>query len=237
MYSPFLSGNYLLYILFSLPALILGLWAQARVKNAMNRYSRVRTYIGLTGAEVARRILDNNGLRHVAVEQTHGFLSDHYDPGKKVLRLSQAVYASNSVAANGVAAHEAGHALQDADGYAPLKFRSAMVPTVQIGSWFGPIIFMIGLFMNSASGNTVAWIGLIAFALTALFAVITLPVELDATRRAKGWLTDTGMIIGDERRGIDSVLNAAALTYVAGATQAISTVLYYLFLLMGRSRD
>lgn len=237
MFFPFLSGGYGLYILFSLPALILGLWAQAKVRGAMNKYSRVRTYQGLTGAEVARKILDNNGLRSVQVEETQGFLSDHYDPRAKVLRLSPGVYRSNSVAATGVAAHEVGHALQDSAGYAPLQLRSAMVPTVQIGSWLGPIIFMIGLFMNSATGTTVAWIGLVAFALVAIFAVVTLPVELDATRRAKEWLTDSGMIIGEERKGIDSVLNAAALTYVAGAIQAISTLMYYFFLLSGRRRE
>jgi Zn-dependent membrane protease YugP len=230
-------GGYGLYILFSLPALLLGLWAQMKVKGAMNKYSKIRTYLGLTGAEVARRILDNNGLGNVQIEQTSGFLSDHYDPRGKVLRLSPGVYQSNSVAATGVAAHEVGHALQDSAGYAPLQLRSAMVPTVQIGSWLGPIVFMVGLFMNSATGTTVAWIGLFAFALTAIFALVTLPVELDATRRAKEWLTDTGMIIGEERKGINGVLDAAALTYVAGAAQAVTTLLYYFFLLTGRSRD
>jgi uncharacterized protein len=234
MFFPFLSGGYTLYILFSLPALLLGLWAQMKVKGAINQYSKVRTYLGLTGAEVARKILDNNGLRNVTIEQTNGFLSDHYDPRSKVLRLSPGIYNSNSIAATGVAAHECGHALQDSAGYVPLQFRSAMVPTVQIGSWLGPIIFMIGLFINSTTGTTIAWIGLFAFGLTALFALVTLPVELDATSRAKAWLTDSGMIIGDERKGIDKVLDAAALTYVAGAIQAVSTLLYYFFLLSGR---
>lgn len=237
MYLPFLTGTYGLYILFSLPALILGLWAQAKVRGAMNKYSRIRTYTGMTGADVARKILDSNGLRNVRIEQTGGVLSDHYDPRGKVLRLSQGVFQSNSIAAAGVAAHEAGHALQDLEGYTPLQLRSAMVPTVQIGSWLGPIIFMLGLFMNSAAGTTVAWIGLIAFALTAIFALVTLPVELDATRRAKEWLANTGMVMGQEREGVEKVLGAAAWTYVAGAVQAVTTLLYYGFLLTGRRRD
>ncbi len=234
---PFFPG-YGLYILISLPALLLGLWAQLKVTSAFNRYSRVRSNIGLTGGEIARRMLNANGLGHVRVEETHGFLSDHYDPTQKVLRLSPSVYKSNSLAAAGVAAHEAGHALQDQQAYAPLKIRSAMVPTVQIGSWLGPVIFMVGLLMSSAFGERLAWIGLILFAATALFALVTLPVEFDATRRAKEWLFNSGVIYQGEAAGVNSVLNAAALTYVAAAIQAISTLLYYALLLMGnRNRD
>jgi len=227
-------GGYGLYLLFSLPALLLGLWAQLKVQSAFNKFSRIRSYVGLTGAQVARRMLDSNGLSDVRVEETHGFLSDHYDPVHKVLRLSPQVYRSNSLAAAGIAAHEAGHALQDGVGYAPLKFRTAMVPTVQIGSWLGPIIFMVGLFITSSFGTQLAWFGLLLFSLTALFAVITLPVELDASRRAKAWLTTSGVIYSQEINGVNSVLDAAALTYVAAAIQAISTVLYYAFLLLGR---
>jgi uncharacterized protein len=233
----FYGGGYGLYFLFALPALLLGLWAQMKVKSAFNQYSKVRSYIGLTGAQIARRMLDSNGLNNVKVEQVNGFLSDHYDPGSKVLRLSQDVYASPSLAAAGVAAHEAGHALQDKDAFALLRLRSAMVPTVQIGSWLGPIIFMVGLFMATTMGTKIAWIGLILFAATAVFALITLPVELDATRRAKAWLTTSGVIYQQEAKGINSVLDAAALTYVAGAIQAVSTILYYLFLLSGRRRN
>ena len=234
---PFFSG-YGLYILISLPALLLGLWAQHKVSSAFNKYSRVRSNIGLTGNEIARKMLYSSGLNQVRIEQTRGFLSDHYDPTQKVLRLSPAVYGSNSLAAAGVAAHEAGHALQDQTAYAPLKFRSAMVPTVQIGSWLGPIIFMVGLLMSSAFGERLAWIGLILFAATALFALVTLPVEFDATRRAKAWLFNSGVIYQGEAAGINSVLDAAALTYVAAAIQALSTLLYYAMLLMGsRNRD
>ncbi len=227
-------GGYGLYILFSLPALLLGFWAQLKVQSAFKKYSQVRTANGMTGAQIARRILDANGLYNVNVEQVQGFLSDHYDPRSKVLRLSPQVYQSNSLAAAGVAAHEAGHAIQDSQGYLMLQFRSAMVPTVQIGSWLGPIVFMIGLLFQSTLGTGLAWVGLGLFALTALFAVVTLPVEFDASRRAKSWLSDTGLVYQTEMGGVNSVLDAAALTYVAGAIQAVSTLLYYAFLLLGR---
>jgi uncharacterized protein len=230
-------GGYGLYILFSLPALLLGLWAQLKVKSAFNKFSKVRSYLGLTGAEIARRVLDLNGLTNVRIEEINGFLSDHYDPGKKVLRLSSNVYRSNSLAAAGVAAHESGHAIQDQEGYWFLKVRSAMVPAVQIGSWMGPIIFMVGLLLQSTFGTNVAWFGLILFSATAAFALITLPVEFDATRRAKEFLSTSGVINGNEMVAIHKVLDAAALTYVAGAAQAISTILYYLFLLTGRRRN
>lgn len=233
---PFFGG-YGIYLLFSLPALLLGLWAQFKVQNSFRKYSQVRTYTGLTGAEVARRMLDSNGLNNVKVEQVAGMLSDHYDPRAKVLRLSQGVYASNSVAAAGIAAHEAGHAVQDRERYAFLNLRSLMVPSVQIGSWLGPIIFMVGLFMAGQTGTTIAWAGLGLFAATAVFALVTLPVEFNASNRAKAWLATSGVIYNEEQRGINAVLDAAALTYVAAAIQAISTILYYVFLLMGRSRD
>jgi len=227
-------GGYGLYILISLPALLLGFWAQAKVKSAFNKYSKVRTARGLAGAQVARLILDSNGLHSVNVEEVNGFLSDHYDPRSKILRLSSDVYKSPSLAAVGVAAHEAGHAIQDQQGYAALNLRSAMVPSVQIGSWLGPIIFFIGLFLNSALGQSLAWVGLILFGATALFAVVTLPVEFDASKRAKAILVNQGVVTSTELQGVNAVLDAAALTYVAAALQAISTLLYYAFILVGR---
>lgn len=236
MYPIF--GNYGLYLLLSLPALLLGFWAQLKVQAAFNKYSQVRSFVGLTGAQVARRILDMNGLNHVRVEEVGGLLSDHYDPTKKVLRLSHDVYRGNSLAAAGIAAHEAGHALQHQENYGPLKIRTFMVPSVQIGSWLGPIIFIVGLLMSSTIGTQIAWFGLLLFGATALFAIVTLPVEFDASRRAKAWLSDSGIIYrGEEMKGVNSVLDAAALTYVAAAIQAVSTILYYAFLLMGRRRD
>ncbi len=224
-------GGYGLYILISLPAILLGLWAQAKVRSAFEKYSRVRSARGLTGAQVARFLLDAYGLQHVQVEAVQGFLTDHYDPHRKVLRLSPDVYRSPSLAAIGVAAHEAGHALQDAERYAPLALRSAMVPSVQIGSWLGPILFLVGLFINFTG---LAWLGLLLFASTAVFALVTLPVEFDASKRAKRLLVSHGILGPQELRGVDAVLDAAALTYVAAALQAIASLLYYAFLLLGR---
>lgn len=220
-----------LYLVFALPALLLGLYAQMKVQGAVNKYSQVATTRGVTGGQVARFLLDSEGLNNVRVEETGGFLSDHYDPRAKVLRLSPDVYRGRSVAAAGIAAHEMGHALQDARGYAPLALRSAMVPTVQFGSWLGPLIFIAGFLLNL---TTLAWVGLILFAGVAAFALVTLPVEFDASRRAKQLLVDRGVLVSQEMQGINSVLDAAALTYVAAAAQAISTLLYYAFLLMGR---
>jgi hypothetical protein len=223
-----------LYFLFALPALILGLYAQFKVKAAFARYSKVRSGTGLTGAAAARRILDANGLGHVDVERVSGFLSDHYDPRSKTLRLSPDVYDSPSLAAVGVAAHEAGHALQDQQHYAPLKLRSALVPAVQFGSWLGPIIFMVGLLLSAAVGNTIAWLGLLIFGATAVFALVTLPVEFNASKRAKQLLVTEGVLVPQEVAGVNKVLDAAALTYVAAAIQAVMTLLYYAFLLLGR---
>jgi uncharacterized protein len=227
-------GGYGLYMLFVLPALLLGLYAQFKVKSSFSKYTRVRTAAGLTGAQIARRFLDNHGLGNVQIEQTRGMLSDHYDPRQKVLRLSPEVYQGNSVAAAGVAAHEVGHALQDAEGYAPLRLRSTMVPAVQIGSWVGPLMFMGGLLMQF---DQIAIIGLVLFSLTALFAFVTLPVEFNATSRAKAWLATSGVIYTEENKGVNAVLDAAALTYVAAAIQAVMTILYYAFILFGRRRD
>ena len=226
-------GGYGLYILISLPALILGLYAQSKVKGSFNKYSKVRTSNGMTGAEVARQVLDVNGLQNVTINQVRGNLSDHYDPRKKTLNLSQSVYATPSVAAAGVAAHEAGHAIQDAKHYGPLKLRALMVPTVQLGSWLGPIIFMVGLLFNS---ENLAIFGLIAFAATAVFAIVTIPVEVDASKRAKNILSTSGIIYPSEMAGVNSVLDAAALTYVASAVQALSTLLYYVMLFSGSRR-
>ncbi len=224
-----------LYLLFAIPPLLLGLWAQFRVQSAFRQYSKVRTGNGITGAQMARLILDSNGLHSVAVERVNGMLSDHYDPRGKVLRLSDSVFGTPSVAAVGVAAHEAGHALQDKQHYGPLRLRSAIVPAVNIGSWLGPIIFMIGFFMSGATGNTIAIIGLLFFGMTAVFALVTLPVEFDASKRAKQQLATIGGISPQELKGVSQVLDAAALTYVAAAVQAVVTMLYYVSLLTRRN--
>lgn len=222
-----------LYFVFALPALALGLWAQSKVKSNFRKYSQVGNLGRLTGAEAARRILDSQGLYEVQVEEGRGFLSDHYDPRHKVLRLSRDVYQNQSIAAVGIAAHEAGHAIQDQTQYALLGFRTAIVPTVQIGSWLGPIMFFIGLFLVP----TLAWIGLAFFALTSVFTLVTLPVEFNASRRAKQLLVNQNILIQQELEGVNSVLDAAALTYVAATLQSLSTLAYYAFLLTGLSRD
>ena len=226
-------GGYGLYLLISLPALLLGFYAQAKVQGSFSKYSKVRTSNGMTGAEVARKVLDANHLESVQIEQTKGTLSDHYDPRSRILRLSQGVFSTPSIAAAGVAAHEAGHAIQHSQNYGPLALRSLMVPTVQLGSWLGPIVFMVGFLFQSTN---LALIGLLLFAATAVFSIITIPVEMDASRRAKEILSTTGIIYSGEMEGVNKVLDAAALTYVAGAVQVLSTLLYYGLLLFGGRR-
>jgi len=225
-------GGYGLYLLISLPALILGLWAQSKVQGAYKKYSQVRTSNGMNGADVARHILNSNGLSDVEIKQTSGTLSDNYDPRNRTLNLSSGVYQGNSIASAGVAAHESGHAIQHKESYGPLKIRSFMIPTVQLGSWLGPILFFIGYFF---SNYNLALVGVILFAGIALFSILTIPVELDASKRAKAILVNEGILYSNEIEGVSHVLDAAAWTYVAAATQAISTVLYYILLLGGRS--
>ena len=222
-----------LYLMLALPGLLLGLWAQMRVKGTFNKYARVRTARNLTGAEIARHLLDNQGLQDVRVEETQGFLSDHYDPRTRVLRLSPDVYRTPSVAAAGVAAHEMGHALQHSAGYAPLQIRSAIVPVVQFGSSLAPILILIGLLLRF---TPLAWVGVILFAGAVVFSLVTLPVEFDASRRAKALLTQSGIVTHEEAGGVSAVLNAAGWTYVAAAIAAIGQLLYYVLLLTGGSR-
>ena len=222
-----------IWLLFALPGLLLGLWARSRVKGAFKKYGKVRTARGVTGAEVARTLLDAQGLYDVKIEESKGFLSDHYDPRKKVLRLSPEVYNDPSVAAAGVAAHEMGHAMQHARGYFPLKFRSAFLPLAQFGSTLAPWLFIIGLLLQFTA---LSWIGLVLFGAAVVFTLITLPVEFDASKRAKKLLVNNGVLIGDEVKGVDKVLDAAALTYVAAAVAALGQFAYYVLLLTGGRR-
>ncbi len=227
------------YLIFAIIPLLLGLYAQFKIQSAYKKYSSIRTQTGVRGCEAARKMLDDHGLTDVRVERVNGTLTDHYAPNEKTLRLSDGVYNSNSIAAVGVACHEAGHAYQHADSYGPLKLRTAIVPMVNIGSHLGMILFSVGLVLSGFSENgnyTISKIGLILFAMTAVFAVITLPVEFDASKRAKAWLADSGLLFTGEVEGVSDVLDAAALTYVSAAVQAIANVLYYASILTSRER-
>lgn len=226
------------YILV-LPAIILAVIAQGKVSSTFNKYSRVPSRIGMTGAEAARRIMELNGIYDVSIERVAGNLTDHYDPSKKVLRLSDNVYSSSSIAAIGVAAHETGHAIQHARGYAPLSLRSIMVPAVNFGSrLFLPLILLGLLFsFSSAMGNSLITLGIILFGITVLFTLVTLPVEFNASKRAIACLTESRILYDDEVDGAKKVLSAAAMTYVASAAMAIAQFLRLLVLFGGRNRD
>jgi uncharacterized protein len=215
-----------LYLLFILPGLGLSMWASMRVKSTFNRYSKVRSMRGFTGAEAAAELLRGAGITDVQIVRSHGLLSDHYNPVTKKLALSDGVYASDSVAAIGVAVHEAGHAIQHATHYAPLWVRSALVPTANIGSSVGYFVMLGGLFL--ASTNMVL-VGAILFSAVLLFQIVTLPVEFNASSRAKALVVEHGIISPQEREGVDRVLNAAAMTYVAAAVSTLLTLLYFLW--------
>lgn len=226
------------YILV-LPAIILAVIAQGKVSSTFDKYSRVPSRIGMTGAEAARRIMELNGIYDVSIERVAGNLTDHYDPSKKVLRLSDNVYSSSSIAAIGVAAHETGHAIQHARGYAPLSLRSIMVPAVNFGSrLFLPLILLGLLFsFSSAMGNSLITLGIILFGITVLFTLVTLPVEFNASKRAIACLSESRILYDDEVDGAKKVLSAAAMTYVASAAVAIAQFLRLLVLFGGRNRD
>jgi Zn-dependent membrane protease YugP len=225
------------YLIIALPALLLALYAQWRVRSTYSRYSQKPNNRGLSGQEAARILLRSAGLERIRVEEVPGQLSDHYDPGKDILRLSQGVSRSRSVAALGIVAHEVGHAMQDASNYTALRLRSGLVPVVRIGSWLGPIVFFAGFFLSGFIGSTViAWLGLFLFAGTVVFSLITLPVEFNASKRALQLLRSYQLADGRELQEAKQVLDAAALTYVAALAQAISTMLYYVLLLTGTSR-
>lgn len=214
-----------IYLVFIAPALLLSLWASWRVKANFNKYSRVRSARGISGAEAAAELLRYAGIDDVKIVRSHGLLSDHYNPVTKTLALSDGVFASTSVAAIGIAAHEAGHAIQHAQKYGPLWLRSLLVPTASIGSSLGYFVMLIGLLL-AAPG--LVGIGAILFSAVLLFQVVTLPVEFDASRRAKALVVNRGIIMERERVGVDKVLNAAAWTYVAAAITTLLTLLYFL---------
>lgn len=233
----YLDPTYLLCV--GLPSLIIMGLASWYVRSAYSKWSQVRATSGLTGAQAAQRLISTGNLYGVQVQGTPGQLSDHYDPRDKTLYLSNSVANSPSVASVAVAAHELGHAMQDAEEYFPMKIRSFLVPVVNIGSNLGWILIMVGLLLLRASnlGISIAWLGVLFFAGGALFALATLPVEFNASARAKELLAQTGIIqTEEERHGVNQVLNAAALTYVAGLITAVLQLLYYVFLVGGIGR-
>ncbi|HEY4602498.1 MAG TPA: zinc metallopeptidase [Cerasibacillus sp.] len=223
----FSSGTLLLYFAV---LILVPLWAQARVKRTYSKYSRIATSSQMTGAQVARQILDHNGLNHVTVEETKGILSDHYDPRSKTVRLSSDNYHGYSMAASAVAAHEVGHAIQDAENYAFLKFRSALVPVANLGSNLSFILIIAGLFLNMMN---LAVFGLLFMAGAVLFQLVTLPVEFDASSRAMGQLVSGGFITNREERDTKKVLNAAAMTYVAAALVAVMELIRFALIIFG----
>ena len=221
-----------LYLVFMLPAMALVGWAQYKVKSTYARNSEIAAASGRSGAQLARALLDSNGLVDVSIEPIAGELTDHYDPRVKVLRLSEDIYNGRSVAAQGIVAHEVGHAVQDARGYIPLRLRASLVPVAQFGSNLGPILIIIGIIFaaGSAFSRELVLLGIAFFTAAVVFQIVTLPVELNASRRAMVMLSDGGFIEADEYQPAKQVLNAAAMTYLAATLAAIMQLIYYLFL-------
>jgi hypothetical protein len=227
------------YLLLMAPALLFALWAQWKVTSTYRKYSQVRNMQGLTGADVARVLMRNEGLSHVSVEQIPGDLTDHYDPHGKIMRLSQGSSQVPSVAAMAIVAHELGHAAQDKQGYFWLQVRSGIVGIANIGSTLGMILVFVGILVATmAQGNlTIAWAGVALMSAAVIFSLVTLPVELNASSRAREMLIRNGLVTNQEAAGVSAMLNAAALTYIAAAAQAVANLLYYVLLLTGMNRN
>lgn len=233
MYYPmYFDPTYMLVLI----GVVICLAASAKMRSTFSRYSRIRNHSGMTGREAAEQVLHRAGIYDVRVEHVSGNLTDHYDPSSKVLRLSDATYGSASVAAVGVAAHECGHAIQHATGYAPLAFRSALVPVANFGSTIAWPLILIGLLFNSQSSVLFLNLGILAFSLAVLFQIVTLPVEFNASSRAIRMLSGNGMLYEDEVQATRKVLTAAALTYVAGAASAILQLLRIILISNSRRR-
>lgn len=217
---------------------VAGMIVQWRLRSVVSKYSKVPMPSGMTGAEVAEMMLRQNGITDVRVTHTGGYLTDHYDPRSKTVNLSDDIYSGRSISAAAIACHECGHALQHAKGYAPLKMRSALVPMVQFSSQAATWIIIIGLFMTASSGSqTICWIGVGLMCMSALFSIITLPVEYNASDRAVAWLENSGLLVGAELEGAKTSLRWAASTYLVAALSAIASILYYITLINGRSRN
>lgn len=239
----FYGYGYFSYLLFMLPVFILGLVAQSGVKSAYNKYSKVRNTKGLTGAQAAKLILNHYGVTDVTISSVSGKLSDHYSPNEKVIRLSEGVFNSTSVAAVGIACHEAGHAAQHAEGYLPNKIRTALVPFCNFGSRYGILIAFIGMFIAALAnmqyiGEMMIYVGLGLYALVAVFQLVTLPVEFNASKRAMQVIEAEGLLYeGEEQQGAKKVLTAAAMTYVASLATSIANLLYYIMRFTGNRRN
>ena len=230
---PFFYMDYW-YLILVVPTIIIALIAQSRVNSAFKKYNKQSSRIGLTAAEVTRRILNENGLSSVSVERVSGNLTDHYDPRKNIIRLSDSVYDSTSIAAIGVAAHEAGHAVQHATRYLPIKIRNSIVPVANFGSTIAPFLIIMGILLSFES---LTWIGIILYSTIAVFQLVTLPVEFNASRRALGTISSMNILNDEENRGAKKVLSAAALTYVAALLTSIATLLRFILLARGRNRE
>ncbi len=215
---------------------VLSLWAQSRVTSTFNRYSQVRSSTGMTGAEAARRLLHSQGIYDVTVQPVAGSLTDHFDPRNKTVNLSESVFNSTSIAAIGVAAHECGHAMQHAEGYGPLRFRSSLVPVANIGAKISWPMILLGVVIGGL-GSPLVQIGILMFSLSVLFQVVTLPVEFNASNRAVRLVDELGILYGEEVKGTRKVLGAAAWTYVAAAASTILQLLRLIILFGGRRRN
>lgn len=225
----------MLYMLgFMALLIVIPLWAQSKVKKAYKKYSQIKNSTGMTGADVARKILDENGLYDVQINEVQGQLSDHYDPRKKVVNLSSGIYHGQSIAGTAVASHEVGHAIQDSKEYAPLRIRSSLVPVASLGSNLAFPMIIFGALFNMLG---LAYVGIIFFACAVLFQLVTLPVEFDASSRALAQIQTLGIVQGDEQSGARKVLNAAALTYVAAALVAVLQLLWFLLSIVGMGDD
>ena len=226
------------YIVYVLPAVIFAMWASANVNGTFKKYAKIHSRRGITGAEAARRVLDSKGLTNVRIERVSGNLTDHYDPKMNVIRLSDSVYSDTSEAAIGVACHEAGHAMQYAESYAPIKLRNAIIPVTNIGSKLSIPLILVGIFLSYLSDYLIifAYVGIICFAFSTVFQLVTLPTEFNASRRALAAIDDCGILDSEERSGAKKVLSAAALTYVAALAVSLMQLLR-LITLVNRRRD
>ena len=235
---PFFYGFDMTYIILVLPCIILSLWASSNVNSTFKKYSKQLSRRGITGADAAQRVLSANGVRNVRIERVSGNLTDHYDPKTNVIRLSDSVYGSTSTAAIGVACHEAGHAVQYAENYAPIKFRSAIIPVTNFGSKLAMPLILLGILLSYLGNFSYAlvYVGIACFGLSLVFQLITLPVEFNASRRAMNAIADSELLTQEEQKGARKTLTAAAMTYVAATATALAQLLRLIILFGGRGR-